>query len=439
MNKAGYIFLTLMVFTMVPSVLRAEPPVEEWEKSIVRVWNDTQGGRGTGWVVNNESYVVTNQHVVAGGTEFSVQLAGTEPSDSLPAELVWADQRLDLAVLRVPGYEAPPFKLHVEDPDRGIRVYTAGYPGLADDAAETLTNQISIYGGTVALVVDQPRTNRRIIQHDNIVNAGNSGGPLLDDCGRVLGLTSYGRESEGIQADFVWYSIHIMELARELDRLGIAYEVDNTICDVAGDGGSGVSGEQIGEIEEDIRDLGGNVSNLDSDFGDLERFVKAYGALLAGALVILLVLVLRKPRERIVRIIERVSKKVRNSISRRKPLQKAKATPKQMAGPGLVMSGFGSDGRTIRIELVFEVLECSGKGMSIGRDTALVDFALNDDRISRRHARLSIEDDSIVLEDLNSTNGTQINGKTLMPYTPQEIAPGDIIRFGSLELSVAQK
>jgi hypothetical protein len=242
-----------------------------------------------------------------------------------------------------------------------------------------------------------------------------------------------------MQADFVWYSIHIMELARELDRLGIAYEVDNSACVLGGEGGDGVSGQQIDEIEGDIRDLGGDVSDLDSDLGDLNRFVKAYGALLAGALVILLVLVLRKPREQIIRVIETVSKRVINSISRSNPTVKTGGKPMRMEGPGLVMSGFGSDGRTIRIELVFKSLERSGKGMSIGRDTALVDFALNDDRVSRRHARLSIEDDNVVLEDLNSTNGTKINGKLLTPYTPEEIAPGDIVRFGSLELSISQK
>ncbi len=69
----------------------------------------------------------------------------------------------------------------------------------------------------------------------------------------------------------------------------------------------------------------------------------------------------------------------------------------------------------------------------IGKIKDSVDEVINNPLISRIHAKLSKEEEKIVIEDMNSTNGTFVNGYRLLPYSKKEIVSGDKIRFGSHE------
>lgn len=70
--------------------------------------------------------------------------------------------------------------------------------------------------------------------------------------------------------------------------------------------------------------------------------------------------------------------------------------------------------------------------LSIGKQKDEVDFVLNDDSISRLHARICIENEIVYLEDLNSTNGTFKNGLRLQPYEKRRLEEDDEIRLGKL-------
>ena len=74
-----------------------------------------------------------------------------------------------------------------------------------------------------------------------------------------------------------------------------------------------------------------------------------------------------------------------------------------------------------------QVFECDRNEISIGRDIAN-DFVINDAEVSRRHARLTLEVDRYQIEDMNSTNGTYIDGQRLIG--PHIMAIGEIIMFG---------
>ena len=74
-----------------------------------------------------------------------------------------------------------------------------------------------------------------------------------------------------------------------------------------------------------------------------------------------------------------------------------------------------------------QVFECDKNEISIGRDIAN-DFVINDAEVSRRHARLILEGNRYQIEDLNSTNGTYIDGQRLIG--PHLLAIGEIIMFG---------
>jgi len=220
----------------------AQPNVDEVERSIVRV---VIGGHGTGWVVS-PGIVATNWHVVRGNRTFDIYQAGTD--EEFRGEFLWqGNEDLDIGLIEVPGLTLEPFSLFTGDAPRGSDSYTVGFPGLGDDLTGRANTNVSVYGGTVALVTENT-AGVRIIQHTNIVNAGNSGGPLLDNCGRVLGLTTWGVENEQYQADFIWASVHVSELAAQLDVLGISYERDNEPCL-----GSEITQQDLDALDELLR------------------------------------------------------------------------------------------------------------------------------------------------------------------------------------------
>jgi S1-C subfamily serine protease len=139
------------------------------------------GVEGSGWVAE-PGVVVTNAHVVAGQDDTRVLSEGREPG--LEAQAIAFDPRNDLAVLRVPGLEAPALELE-GDPEAGTSAAILGFPlnGPYDVRAGRL--------GQTREVVSQDAygrgsVRRSIVSLRGTVRSGNSGGPMVDGAGRVV-------------------------------------------------------------------------------------------------------------------------------------------------------------------------------------------------------------------------------------------------------------
>ena len=144
-----------------------------------------EGGTGSGFLYDNEGHIVTNYHVVENAEELSVTLADGE---AYPAEIVGADPSNDLAVVRIDaGYLPEPIGLGNSDGLRvGEFVVAIGNPfGLE----RTLTVGVI---SSLGRVIQSPdgRFIGEAIQTDAAITPGNSGGPLLDLEGRVIGVNS---------------------------------------------------------------------------------------------------------------------------------------------------------------------------------------------------------------------------------------------------------
>ncbi|MFE9392591.1 MarP family serine protease [Streptomyces sp. NPDC006784] len=152
-------------------------------EGVADVRDGRQGQEGSGFVYAR-GHVMTNAHVVAGVDAPTVRVGGV--GRPYPARVVLFDPDKDIAVLHVPGLEAPALRF-AGDAGRGDRAVVAGYPengGLdlraAAVAARTPARGQDIYGGSL--------TTRDIYAIRSQVRPGNSGGPLLTSDGRVYGV-----------------------------------------------------------------------------------------------------------------------------------------------------------------------------------------------------------------------------------------------------------
>ncbi len=146
-----------------------------------------QEGSGSGFVIDTSGHLLTNYHVVEGAEEIMVIFGD---GDSYPATVVGADPRNDIALLRV---DAPmellvPVELGQSDGLLvGQRAIAIGNP-FGQFGRTLTTGVISALGRT--LEGDNGRPITGVIQTDASINRGNSGGPLLDSSGRVIGINS---------------------------------------------------------------------------------------------------------------------------------------------------------------------------------------------------------------------------------------------------------
>ena len=173
---------------------------------------ETKGGStGSGTILSEDGYVLTNQHVVNDGTKFRVTLADKR---ELPATLIGEDPLTDLAVLKIdisklnPGEKlSPAFFGASSSLGVGDTVMAMGSP-LALSRSVTLgivSNTERVFtadsGDDVEeLAFERGRTGlfTSWIQHDAAINPGNSGGPLVDLEGRVVGVNAMKIGSSGI-------------------------------------------------------------------------------------------------------------------------------------------------------------------------------------------------------------------------------------------------
>jgi putative serine protease PepD len=156
--------------------------------SVVTVKVPVPGGTalGSGFVVSSEGYVVTNDHVVSGGNGMSVIL---NDGSTATAKLVGSDPESDVAVIKVNRAGLVPLDLGDSDSIQvGDPVLAVGSP-LALPGTVT-SGIVSAVDRLLAAGDSQQTRYYAAIQTDAAINHGNSGGPLLDGNGQVVGINS---------------------------------------------------------------------------------------------------------------------------------------------------------------------------------------------------------------------------------------------------------
>jgi len=142
-------------------------------------------GLGSGFVVDRNGYILTNNHVVEHATRIQVKLPGDKTE--YPAKLVGADAELDLAVLKIDaGKQLTPLRMGNSDAvETGDWAVAIGSPfGLEQSMTAGI---ISAKGRDLG---EQGHQLQRFLQTDAAINRGNSGGPLLNINGEVVGINT---------------------------------------------------------------------------------------------------------------------------------------------------------------------------------------------------------------------------------------------------------
>ena len=101
---------------------------------------------------------------------------------------------------------------------------------------------------------------------------------------------------------------------------------------------------------------------------------------------------------------------------------------------GWTLEGRDGAGRAVSVRLSDRELAGSETGVTLGRHPALSDHVIEDGSVSRRHLRVGIRDGGFTVEDLNSLNGTLIDGVDLPAYRLAVIGSGRRIALGEVEL-----
>jgi serine protease Do len=206
-------------------------------------------GQGSGFLISPDGYVMTNHHVVDGADEILVTLADKR---EFKGHVVGSDQRTDVALVKIDGASLPSSK--IGDPARlkvGEWVIAIGSPfGL----------QNTVTAGIVSAKGRETGELLPFIQTDAAVNPGNSGGPLINMRGEVVGINSQIFTTSGAYAG-ISFAIPIDEAMRISDQLRAQGRIVR-----------GRIGVLIGEVSRDVaeaiglqRAAGALVSSVESD------------------------------------------------------------------------------------------------------------------------------------------------------------------------------
>jgi S1-C subfamily serine protease len=202
-----------VVDTVLPAVVNVTTDVYQADGS-------SGQGIGTGFIVREDGVIVTNCHVVEGGSKLTVFLSDEDRSE-YEARLIGADCLNDLAVLDIDETGLPTVPLGDSDDLRlGQRVVALGYALGLEGGPTVTTGIVSSLDRTIEVpdpncqscdTIDTPqgpvpaRTYPSVIQTDAAINPGNSGGPLVDIAGNVVGINSAGNN----RAENIGFAIKI--------------------------------------------------------------------------------------------------------------------------------------------------------------------------------------------------------------------------------------
>lgn len=176
-------------------------------------WSST----GSGIIISSSGHIVTNYHVIEGADKVEVEFVENGESKSFNAEVVLSDKVNDLSLLKIfdmnfNSIEEPPYNFQSRSVDVGTSVYAFGYPM----ALSLMGKELKVTDGIIS-AKSGFQGNITTYQISAPIQPGNSGGPLFDGKGNLIGINSSGVRKDVVEN--VGYTIKSSYLVNLLDAL----------------------------------------------------------------------------------------------------------------------------------------------------------------------------------------------------------------------------
>lgn len=440
------------------------------EKGVVRiaVLQDLAGNitwsTGSGFQIGSD-LVVTNHHVVKDSGSKTLVVASRKSDTAIEihdATILHEDQELDFAILKVPGLSGNSLTLSEASIEKGSQAFAIGFPSSADasqnagskqgegeskfielvfspkrgifenansDVVEFLDPTVS--SGEVRKLVSRKwdpknKTKLEVIDHDVNIGHGNSGGPLFDICGRVIGINTAGIDLSA--ADSVKNSSRATELIKFLKQKNISADTTSSPCEAS----TSFSGWWFLSI---IVALSVFVVILKLNWKQAKESYTQFTKRGSSPASVQGADSTDGPIWENGEIIDTQSGSENSGAARQLPLDNApsRSDPKSSLVANWLLVGDGSTGP---ISIGYTQIAENGGSLSIGRKNGAADIIISNTSLSKVHAFLSLLEDQLQINDNHSSNGTKINGVRLAPGRPASLKINDQIALGEVSLTL---
>ena len=384
--------------------------IQEAKENLVRlgIYNGNElVGTGSSFPIGEDIFV-TNYHVVIDAvtksSTYDIKALVDVKSGKYitkEVEILNFDEEKDLAVIRIIGLSMSPLKLISGLDDETTRdkysdstVFSIGFPGSSDLLQNGTVTKSNIEPASKKGIVskysnfkiDKDFTETtNMIETDATINGGNSGGPLVDECGNVIGIAEMKLVVTAV--DNVFYAIRVDELISFLDAYNIDYSTTR-----------------------------GCASSIFKNSGNL------FWYLLAGLFIIIVLLVfyISRLHQSKSSLSEIINDKIA-SMQHKKNHNKLEIKQGEVYLKSL----------TINAE---DIVLSKNKSILIGRSSKC-DIQIKNSHLSGMHLKVKLlEDKRIFVVDLESTNGSYLNGEKLISKKPFELTRGSKLILGSEEI-----
>ncbi len=404
----------------------------------VQITLDRGGGHGSGFKVADPGYIVTNYHVVRGAARIDIGYVENGKSRIVPARVSWQNPRKDLAILEtirpLPG---PPVRLAsigADELEKTDAVTAVGFPGAADDLARVIedgrsdkeTQNRTLLNATVSTGIIQrlvPSVERLTIQHSANISPGNSGGPLFDSCDRVVGVNTLSQVA-------IIGAVDILDAILKTGRLAVqtsgALESAVHVQEVIG---------ALADKRIDATMTSGRCRN-GIDRGEMSAMGITMILALASMALAGVRLTQERPENRLA-VLSRLRRPEPGDGSVGVFMGSSDVETGKGGPPALVFENLMSGDAVPLAPYRTKIID---SGLIVGRSGADCDLVIDDNSVSRSHARISFHPpDGYVIHDLGSTNGTKVDGLAATQTQGRLLEEGSLLVFGDAQFNVRYK
>lgn len=484
-----FFLLTMLcsLFSIFASAETTNQAVVDAQSGIVKIWKwckvfdsskklivEGAYAWGTGFLIGTDGVsktVVTNWHVAntADAPNFTGQIAGATQETSLKVSVVndikidatikQKSEGMDFAILEMSQPIYTKVTLKLKDSDKvnvTDTVYALGYPGAAGfaelkqtyDAVESITvtkgaiSKISILDNLAP-----------VFQHSAFTSGGNSGGPLLDENGMVIGINTWTDSATGNYS----FSTRINEVKKALDALGIGYTKADSVSSNSSSS-QVVSSEVSSAITSQTQVTSSTIPEKKSGqiFGINSAVVIIVGILLLVLIIALVLVIVLKGKGNNKTQNNQVPQRMAPNMPMQEqtpPMQQQQAPvynpnsrisqPAPVANETTVLSSGGNETTVLGASQYNALLVRAKTGEKIyinkpmfrlGKEKGNVDYFIGDNSaVSRTHAAIVIKNGEYFILDNKSMNHTYLNGVIIPGNVETKINQGDKIKLADEE------